>query len=363
MSRGAFPAWLKWMLISAGLVSVIAVSALMFLVFGQMSDRFLTSPLNPAEYAPISGKQTETSSLKPAIQVEYAEVPITPVSEDEAAQIPTSAPLPVLSNTERTTILVMGLDRRPNENYPTRTDTMILMSFDPNSQDASMLSVPRDLYIDIPGYGRERINAAYVLGALYEGGEAGGAELAMETIERNLGVMVDHYVLIDFNAVTNLIDAIGGVQVDVPETIDDPTYPDMNYGYDPLYIPAGLQTLNGETALKYMRTRHGDSDFERSRRQQLTLFALREQLEVLGATGLARRAPQIWTEVQGGVFTDMTLNDMLGLLNVASGLSAESINSGVIDYNYASGYTTTAGASVLVLKTQEVAGLISELFD
>lgn len=363
MTKSAFPAWLKWMLISAGLVSAIAVSALVFLVMGVMSDSVLSMPVNPALGSAPSARSDDTNSIKPPVIVEYDEAPITPVSEADSASIPTAAPLPVLSNLERQTILLMGLDRRPNETYPTRTDTMMLISLKPETNQASILSVPRDLYVDIPGFGRERINAAYVLGAINNGGEAAGAQLAMDTIERNLGVHVDHYVMVDFQTVINLVDAFGGLTVNVEETIDDPLYPDMNYGYDPLYIPAGVQTLDGATALKYMRTRHGDSDFERSRRQQNAMMALREQLLGLGATGLARRVPTVWNELQSGVFTDLALNDILGLVNAGTEFSAESIKSGVIDYNYVYSYRTSGGASVLVLKTEEVSGLIAELFD
>ncbi len=360
MVRGVFPAWLKWMLISAAVVSVLAVSSLMFLVFGLMSDRLLAAPLNPANYQAVDAKQIETSSLKPPIQVEYNGEQLTTA---DANSIPSSDLLPVLSGSERTTILVMGLDRRPDETYPTRTDTMIVLSFDPVAQNASMLSVPRDLYLDIPGFGRERVNAAYVLGAVNNGGEAAGAQLAMDTIERNLGIRIDHYLLVDFNAVIGVINALGGVTVEVPYTIDDPLYPDMDYGYDPFYLPAGTHTLDGATALKYMRTRHGDNDFERSRRQQQTLLALREKISELGAAGLARRAPQVWGEVKGGIFSDMSLNELLALTSTASALSAESVRSGVIDYNYASSYTTNGGASVLVLRTQEVSQLVTDLFD
>lgn len=363
MRNSAFPAWLKWMLISAGLVTVIAVSALVFLVVGVMSDSFLAMPVNPAYAEPPLAINGDANSIKPPVIVEYDEIPITPVSDDAAAEIPTVEPLPVLSNRERQTILLMGLDRRPNENYPTRTDTMILLSLDPETNEASILSVPRDLYVDIPGFGRERINAAYVLGALNLGGDAAGAQLAMDTIERNLGVHVDHYLMVDFQSVVNLIDALGGLTVDVESVIDDPLYPDMNYGYDPLYISAGVQTMDGELALKYMRTRHGDSDFDRSRRQQRAMLALREQVLGLGATGLARRAPVIWGELQDGIFTDMSLNDILGLVNAGTALSAESINSGVLDYNYVYSFRTSGGASVLVLRTEEVAGLIADLFD
>ncbi|HFC12662.1 MAG TPA: hypothetical protein ENJ56_07445 [Anaerolineae bacterium] len=362
MRSNVFPTWLKWMLISAGLVSLIAVSSLVFLVAGVMSESLRDKPLNPASNNG-GGTSAEVNGIKPVIVVEYDEIPITPISDEDTASIPIAEPLPTLTNRDRLTILLMGLDRRPNETYPTRTDTMILLSLDPETNQASMLSIPRDLYVDIPGIGRERINAAYVLGALRNGGEAAGAQLAMDTVERNLGVHVDHYVLVDFNAVVNLIDAFGGLEINVEKTIDDPLYPDMNYGYDPLYIPAGQQTLDGWTALKYMRTRHGDSDFDRARRQQKAMLALREQVLGVGVTGLARRVPTIWDEVKEGIFTDMSLNDILALVNAATELSAESINTGVIDYTYAYSYQTSGGASVLILRTEEVATLIASLFD
>ena len=358
-----FPAWLKWMLISAGLVSFVAVSSLAFLVAGAMSDSFLTMPINPISGGDSADIRGGTSSINDPIKVQREAALPTPLPADEAAEIPTTQPITILQDYERTTVLVMGLDRRPGENYPTRTDTMILLSIDPDTDSASMLSVPRDLYVDIPGYYRDRINVAYVLGALNGGNEATGAQLAMDTVERNLGVQVDHYLLVDFNAVTSLIDAVGGLTVNVEQTIDDPLYPNMNYGYDPLYIPAGEQTLDGATTLKYMRTRHGDNDFERSRRQQNAMLALQSKLVSLGPLGLAQRGPVIWQQIQDGIFTDLSLNDVLGLMNAGIGLSAESINSGVIDYNYAYSYQTSGGASVLILRTEEVASLIAELFN
>jgi LCP family protein required for cell wall assembly len=91
-----------------------------------------------------------------------------------------------------------------------------------------------------------------------------GGQLAVDTIQYNLGVRVDYYVLVEFDAFITLVDEIGGIDINVPYEIYDPEYPDMNYGYDPLYIPAGFQHMDGELALKYARTRHGDNDFERA---------------------------------------------------------------------------------------------------
>ncbi len=364
MTSSAFPVWLKWMLLTAGLVSFIAVSSLIFLIAGIMSDNFLAMPINPisnvAESAEIRGS---SSAISEPIEVQF-EAQIEPVlAAVEAAEVPTAPPIAMVEAHGRTTVLVMGLDRRPDETYPTRTDTMILLSIEHDTETASILSIPRDLYVDIPGYYRDRINVAYVLGAVNAGSEAGGAHLAMETVEQNLGVQVDHYLLVDFNSVTSLIDAIGGLEIYVTETIDDPLFPDMNYGYDPLYIPAGQQTLDGRTSLKYMRTRHGDSDFERSRRQQNAIKALQKQLVDLGPLGLAQRAPVIWQEIQSGIFSDMSFNDAFSLMNAGINLDDEAIQTAVIDYNYSYNYRTTNGASVLILRPEEVSTLIDTLFN
>ncbi len=365
MQNTIIPVWLKWMLITALMITAISVSALAYLTFDAVAATLFDSPLNPASSAENPQDTNIDPTLKPVIVVQYEDgVPITPaVSEDEIAIIPTTVPLPTLESDERQTILLMGLDRRPNESTATRTDTMILFSLDPKTNSASMMSIPRDLYVDIPNYGRERINVAFPAGHIRNGGDAAGAELAMQTIERNLGVKVDHYLLVDFSTVINIIDEFGGVTVDVPEYIYDPLYPDMSYGYDPLEVFAGEQTMDGEFALKYMRTRHGDSDFERSRRQQQVIFAFRQAILEAGVTGLARRAPAVYQDVKNGIFTDLTLNELLSLANAGLGISADDIKTGVLDYNYVYSYTTPSGASVLILRAEAAIGLIQELFD
>ena len=365
MQNSLIPVWLKWMLITSLLITMISVSALAYLTFDAVAATIFDSPLNPASSAETPPDDSNPD-LKPVIVVQYEDgVPITPaVAEEEVASIPTTVPLPTLQSDERQTFLLMGLDRRPSEqNTPTRTDTMILFSLDPRDGSASMLSVPRDLYVDIPNYGRERINVAFPVGSVRGGGDEAGARLAMETIERNLGVAVDHYLLVDFNTVINVIDAFGGVTVDVPEYIYDGLYPDMNYGYDPFEVFAGEQTMEGAFALKYMRTRHGDNDFERSRRQQQVIFAFRQSVLDQGVTGLARLAPTLYQEVRGGIFTDLTLNELLSFANAATDISRDDIKTGVLDYNYVYSHTTASGASVLILRTDAAVGLIQELFD
>jgi polyisoprenyl-teichoic acid--peptidoglycan teichoic acid transferase len=235
------------------------------------------------------------------------------------------------------------------------------MSIDPEERTASILSIPRDLYVVLPGRGRDRINTAFVYGA--SGGEpANGALLAMQTVSYNLGVPVHHYLLVDFSAVIKGIDAIGGVTVQVPYNINDPTFPDMRYGYDPLFIPAGTHHFDGETALKYARTRHQDNDFYRARRQQQVVMAVRDRVLSMGFTDLVRQAPFLYQQVREGLRTDLSLDEILRLLTTAADIARDDVRLEVLDHNYVTSYRTEAGASVLVPINERIAPLIQEMF-
>ena len=365
--RSAIPIWLKWTLILAVAVTVIAVSILAFLTVTALARGVTNIPINQADTTPIEGPALLPITENDApLVVELEELPITRVAIDasEEASIPTVEPLPTLENDDRLTILLMGLDRRTGEKFISRTDTMMLVSIDPKDNDISLMSIPRDLYVDIPGYSRQRINTAFFLGGLYgDEGERSGAELAMETIEGSIGVQIDHYVLVDFDTVMQIVDTFGGVTIDVPKEIIDNLYPDMNYGYDPLYIPEGEQVMDGELTLKYMRTRHGSTDFDRSQRQQQVMVAFRDQVLASGVTGIARRIPTVYQTVKDGIFTDMSLDELTSLIMTAATVDATQIKRGVLDYNYVSSYTSPRGESVLLIRTEPVAQLVRDLFE
>ena len=150
------------------------------------------------------------------------------------------------NSSERITLLVMGIDQRAGVELDTayRTDTMMLVTLDPLGKKAGMLSIPRDLYVQIPGFaGRDRINTANFKGDAQKL-PGGGPALAMKTVTANLGIATDYYLRINFTAFETFIDELGGIELDVPKTLDDPTYPDCCYGYDPFYIAAGRQQLD-----------------------------------------------------------------------------------------------------------------------
>ncbi|MCS7070957.1 MAG: LCP family protein, partial [Anaerolinea sp.] len=239
------------------------------------------------------------------------------------------------NGTSRFTLLVMGLDRRPNERgLAYRTDTMMLISLDPQTNSLGILSIPRDLYVEVPGYGSlQRINSAMVLGELQQPGY--GPSLAMQTVQYNFGMRVHDYVALDFNGAIRIIDLLGGLEINVPYDIIDYEYPDMNYGYDPLILRAGLQWMDGATALKFARTRHGDSDFERARRQQMVLYALRDRILNLNMLPqLIIQSPSLLNALQNSVYTGMSLDQMIQLALYLKDISNENIRTGVIDGNY-----------------------------
>lgn len=263
----------------------------------------------------------------------------------------------------RFTVLVMGLDRRPGETgLGYRTDTIMLVSLDPTTRSVGVLSIPRDLYVEVPGYSElQRINSPMVLGELRQPGY--GPQLMMQTAQYNLGIRVHDYVAVDFNTFIKLVDAIGGIDLEVPYTINDPLYPDMNFGYDPFYLRAGLQHLDGTTALKYARTRHGDSDFRRAERQQSVLYAIRDKILSLNMLPqLIVQAPMLWNELSKGISTGLTLDQIIQLAWYLKDISADNIRTGVIDERYTMGYSTPQGASVLVPDRARLGTLMVEVF-
>ncbi|MGQ9792203.1 MAG: LCP family protein [Anaerolineae bacterium] len=276
----------------------------------------------------------------------------------EASTGLTGEALPNWEDSERVNILLLGVDKRPDESI-SRTDTMILLSVDPATTRASMLSIPRDLWVTIPGYGENRVNMSYYFGEKdkYPGG---GPALAMRTVQYNLGVPVHFYVRVDFDGFRRIIDTLGGIDINVPETIDDPKYPDMNYGYEPFYIGAGLQHMDGSTALKYARTRATrGADFDRARRQQQVLLAIRERALALD---VIPKIPELWVTMAGTVQTDLQLIDILELAKLADRISGDRIETAVIDHTMTVDYRTDTGARVLLPVRERIRPLIERLF-
>ena len=268
-----------------------------------------------------------------------------------------SQPAPEWSGTTRVTLLLLGTDQRDGEHAPPRTDTIIVATLDPVAKTAGMISLPRDLWVSIPGYGNERINASFELGEQEKRG--GGAELTRKTVEELLGVPVHHYALIGFAGFQKLVDEVGGVIVDVERPIKDNEYPDANYSLRRIFFQPGLQRLDGESALWYVRTRHADSDFGRARRQQQFLMGLRRQALQLN---LLPKAPSILAALSDTIKTDLRPTEILGLARVARDLDTGAVVSRVIDETMTTHWVTPAGAQVELPNKDAVKRVAQEVF-
>lgn len=220
---------------------------------------------------------------------------------NKAAAKEPEAEIPVWKGSERVNILLLGIDRRGlRPNATPRSDSMMVVSIDPVSKTYDLFSVLRDTYVEIPGYGDARINSALV---------EGGPELAMETVSQFSGMPIDRYVITDFEGFKSLIDAVGGVGVDVEKNMiyRDPS----DKGIYDINLKKGLQRLDGEKALQYVRFRHDAmSDYTRTERQRKLLGALAVQLKS-GTTAL--QLPTILKSVSPYIQTNISSLDMLKL--------------------------------------------------
>jgi len=231
----------------------------------------------------------------------------------------------------RVSVLVMGLDYRDwaaGEGAP-RTDTMILLTIDPLARTAGILSIPRDLWVNIPGgFNYSRINTAYSLGEAYKYPDGGGPGLAMATVEELLGVPIDFYAQIDFGAFVRFIDEIEGIKIDVKEKMKVDPLGDDNVKT----LRPGIQTLDGELALAYARTRKTEGgDFDRARRQQEVILAIRDRIlsaDILPT--LITKAPVLYQELSAGLNTNLTLEQAIKLAWLGQQVPEESIKRGVI---------------------------------
>lgn len=262
---------------------------------------------------------------------------------------------------ERVNILLLGIDQRDNEadKGPWRTDTMILVSIDPNTNSASMLSIPRDLWVTIPGFGENRINVAHYLGDAYDY-PGGGPALAKKTVWYALGVPVHYYVRINFTGFVKIIDAMGGLTINVEKPIHDDKYPDNNFGTFVLDIPAGLQHMDGERALQYARSRHGSSDYDRMARQQQVLLAIRDKALSLDIP--LSQIPTILATLGDSIKTDLTLEEILALAETAKKIDRANIRYAVLDRSMTTTVVTAKGAMVEVPDWDKVRQLVNDLF-
>ncbi len=202
-------------------------------------------------------------------------------------------------------ILVMGLDSRAGQGMVSRSDSIMLIGIDSALLRVSVLSIPRDLHLDVPNYGMQPLNTVNMLGEMEQPGS--GPALLSASIAQNFGVQPERYIRLDFAGFVELVDAVGGVMIYVDRTIVDNAYPTDDGSVISVRFESGLQYMDGERALIYARTRHADDDYRRAERQQQVLSAL--------AGRLANPAhwPRVWGVLVQRLDTNLTLWDMVVL--------------------------------------------------
>jgi len=273
----------------------------------------------------LNGPIIATSQQKTQI-----EVPDEPISDVDAPE----ETLPSWDGGSRVTLLFIGLDERDWEagQGAPRSDTMILFTIDPVSKTAGMLSVPRDLWINIPGYGYSRINTAYAWGEANKL-PGGGPGMAIKTVEQVIGVPIQYYAQVDFKAFEEAIDAMGGLYLCPGERITiDPIGPKP-----PVKMGPNCQIYWGYEVLGYARNRKTKGgDIDRATRQQKVIMALINQVfSPAYFPTLVSKAPDIYAEAESGLRTNLGFDDALKLGVLLSQIPKENIKHGVIDYSMA----------------------------
>ena len=349
--------WSRSLAISlAGLfaVFVIAISFLIGSVLGDLARDFAQRKSMPAVtavlfYPPNASAETVNPAAQQAAAPQIVELQGVP-REDEVPE-------------RQINILLLGSDERIDGVEPPRTDTMLLLTLDLRRHTAGMISLPRDLWVPIPGYNlTSKINTAYAIGE-QRGYPRGGAQLAKDTVSSFIGQPVQFYVQADFNGFVRFIDEIGGVTVNVPQTIHDPEYPTPDYGYQTFYLEAGLQYLDGQTALKYARTRNMDSDYGRVARQQQLIQAIVDKVFSANMLPtLIARAPQLVNSAWGSVRSDMPLSTAAEIAYFVRSNSFEP-RSLVLDNRYGEESYSENGAWILLPVRDLIRPELKEFFD
>lgn len=243
-------------------------------------------------------------------------------------QIPEAAPPLDEGGQDIINILLLGSDTF-NSNNSGRTDLIVIVSINRTAGTVSMLSLPRDLYVYIPDYRVYRINSAYARG-LQTNYPGGGAGMLIETIRYNLGIEIDHYAWVDFSRFRRIVNDLGGVDISVDCALEDwrlkspELDPNVEENWEIFTLPVGVYRMDGDLALWYARSRRTTSDFDRGRRHMALLRAIYRRIQSLN---LIQQIADVYPQLLELVETDLTLDDILGLIPMASSLDPTRIAS------------------------------------
>jgi LCP family protein required for cell wall assembly len=311
----------KILIIAAGIVLLIACSVpLLWIGFANSGGVWMIaearSGRDPTPFQPFELTATPTRDVQP----------ITNSLVPNPGLIPPDGQF---------NVLILGSDWRPGAGY--RTDVILLVSVFTKEGKVSLLSFPRDLWIEIPGQEENRINTVL---------QAGGFPLVVSAFERNFAIHVDRYMMTNFSGFRAIIDTLGGVDIEASKNTADRC--DLSYQHGGwCSVGPGAAHLDGEVALWYVRSRYTSSDFDRTRRAQEVMVGLFKKFMSLDAIS---RAPEIYNQFISTVETDLSLNDILPVLNIAPSIIQDQsrIHRYAISTEHVTPTTTSGGAAVLI---------------
>ncbi len=345
------------------------------------SPQPLPPPVPPsqanAERTPIYIKVPASSLTQPTVIVlEAVETQIAMAASPTPAPEPTATPAPSLEPTTEVAvaakpttvpdiftntlnILVVGSDERSSGN-PWRADVIMVVAVEPTTQQVGVVSFPRDLYIDIPTVGKNRINTATFFGELNNYKDGGGIGLLEKTIEKNFGIRIDNYVKINFSAFKDTVDALGGIDVKVDCPIRG-KFPREPGSQELVYqtLQPGEYHMDGLFALRYARERKTTSDVDRTRRQQRVLIAIRNRARELN---IVTRLKPLYDALSKSIETDLGLTDILSLAQLGIRIDADNVHGFIIGFKETDSWTTPSGAYVLLPKMNMINERIKHLF-
>jgi len=311
-----------------GVFLFLALTAILLLggFFGVKALISLSPSEDPYEYDPVTLEPKEPEGLFKRIKHFVFSKDIVLEGEKE----------------DRINILLLGMGG-PGHDGPYLTDTIIIASVKPSTGEVAMISIPRDLGVDIPGSGWRKINSANAIGENKR--KHWGAAFATELIEETFDIDIHYYVRVDFQAFEDIVNEVGGVSVNVDRSFTDYEYPAPYDQYQVVSFQQGIRKMNGETALTYARSRHGNngegSDFARAKRQQKVLLALKEK--ILSARTLANpvKIHNIIESLDSHVTTNMEFPDIIEFLKTGRSVNSNKIITVVLD-NSPDGYLENA---------------------
>ena len=326
-----------------------------------MPDQQTATPFQPL---PVTGTPPPTSTPLPTQAPTPTPTP-TPWLQPTFAppSIPVygiPAPFPLLSPDQHENFVLLGSDSRGGVSF--RTDVIMIVMVDKSEKSVTLISVPRDLYVYIPGWTMNRINTAYLHGNL-DGYPGGGDALIKDTIRYNLGIRIDHVALVDFNGFRKIIDTAGGIDVPLVCPFKEWTVidPNVSIEYESnwklITIGPGIVHMDGDMALWYARARARSNDFDRGRRQQEVIRALFTQaLE----ENLILKAPELFENFRETVYTDVDLQTILSLVPLGLELDEANIRSYYISSEKTWGWIAPGGASVLLPNAEAIYAMLLE---